>query len=68
MKNVADLIFEGHGTLVLVHPDSQKGRDWLDEHCGEGEARTYFGDALVVEHRYAADLARVATSEGLMVS
>jgi hypothetical protein len=68
MKNFADLIFESHGTLVLVHPDSERGGDWLEEHCAEGEDHTYFGEALVVEHRYAADLALVAISDGLMVS
>jgi hypothetical protein len=68
VKDIADLIFEHYGALVLVHPNSEQGRDWLDEHCEEGEEHTYFGDALVVEHRYAADLALVAKTDGLVVS
>ena len=44
------------------------GRAWLAEHCPEGDAHTYFGDALVVEHRFAAGLAEGAAADGLQVS
>ena len=68
MEHANDLLIESHGTLVLVHPISDRGRAWLAEHCPEGDERTYLGDALVVEHRYASGLAEVAASDGLLVS
>ncbi len=68
MSDNADLIVEAHGTLVLVYPLSDEGRAWLAEHCPMGEEHDYLGDALVVEHRYAADLAGGAATDGLRVS
>jgi hypothetical protein len=64
----ADLAFEDHGSLVLAQPLSERGRSWLAEHCPAGDDHTYYGDALVVEHRYAADLAQTAHADGLQVS
>lgn len=67
MEHANDLIFEGHGTLVLVHPVSDRGLAWLAERCPEGEAHTYLGNALVVEHRFADGLAGGAVADGLLV-
>ncbi|WP_152054387.1 hypothetical protein [Tautonia marina] len=68
MNDVADLSIANHGSLVLVSPVSDEGRAWLEEHCPEDDDHIYFGDALVVEPRYAADLAEGATADRLMVS
>lgn len=68
MNDVADLNFEDHGTLVLVSPFSDEGRAWLGERCPGDDDRIYVGDALVVEHRFAADLAKGAADDGLVVS
>lgn len=43
---------EGHGTIVLVWPQTKDVRRWLEEHT-DG---TWFGRALVVEPRYVEDL------------
>lgn len=56
-----DLIFESHGSLVLVSPISDEGRGWLEENCPEDDDHIYFGCALVVEPRYAAGIAEGAT-------
>lgn len=68
MNHVADLKFEGQGSLVLVHPVSDEGRAWLEEHCPDGDEHVYLEYALVVEHRFAADLAEGAEADGLVVS
>jgi hypothetical protein len=68
LRRLPDLSFENHGTLYLARPVSRRGRAWLDEHCPRGDDHTYRGDALVVERRYAPDLAEVAASDGLEVS
>ena len=43
------------GTVFLFTPHTEKAEQWIAENV-VGEA-TYFGGALVVEHRYARDLA-----------
>jgi hypothetical protein len=63
-----DLRFENHGTLFLARPISERGQAWLDERCPQGDDHTYWGDALVVERRYAAELAQAASDDGLGVS
>ncbi|QDV35592.1 hypothetical protein [Tautonia plasticadhaerens] len=68
MSDNAGLIVEPHGSLVLVLPVSDLGRVWLAKHYPEGDEHAYLGDALVVEHRYAADLAGGVTADGLLVS
>jgi hypothetical protein len=63
-----DLSFENHGTLFLARPVGERGQTWLDEHCPQGDDHTYWGDVLVVERRYAAQLAQAASDDGLGVS
>ena len=63
-----DLSFENHGTLFLARPVSERGQVWLDDHCPRGDDHTYWGDGLVVERRYAANLARAAAGDGLEMS
>lgn len=68
MEKSADLLFEDHGGLVLAQPLSERGRSWLAENCPAGDDHMYYGEALVVEHRYAADLAQTAHADGVLVS
>lgn len=61
---MTDLRVENHSSIYLVRPETAAGREWLEEHT-DG---TWFGDALVVEHRYVADLVSGAAEDGLGVS
>lgn len=50
-----DCLVENHGTIFLFRPQTERARRWLVEHV-QADAQ-YYGGALVVEHRYAAELA-----------
>jgi len=58
-----DIRLRNEGNLILFEALSGAGRNWLEENT-DG---TWFGPALVVEHRYAAPLAEGAIEAGLEV-
>jgi hypothetical protein len=64
-KAAADYAVENHGTLFLFRPLTEEARENLANNVGE-EAQ-WFGGALVVEHRYALDLAARLRGEGWVV-
>jgi hypothetical protein len=59
-----DIHVENHGSIFLFRPETDTGREWLAEHT-DGQ---WWGGALVVEPRYARDLADGAMAEGLEIS
>ena len=59
----ADIRISDHGTVFLFHPLTPSGQSWLDENIGAGAMM--FGDAVVVEHHYARDLAIGMQTDGL---
>lgn len=62
------LSITNHGSLVLIGADAADRdafADWISEHVG-GEAQ-FFGDALVVEPRYVADLVDGLEEDGFRV-
>ena len=61
-----DISIENHGTIFLFRLNTQAATDWVEEHV-QSDAQ-FFGDALVVEHRYARDLATAAVADGLAVA
>jgi len=61
-----DLVFENHGSIFLIRPISQIGRQWLDENVGD-ENTQMFGDAIACEPRYVEAIFRGAQSDGLTV-
>jgi len=62
----ADISIENHGTIFLFRLNTQAATEWVEEHV-QSDAQ-FFGDALVVEHRYAKDLATAAVADGLAVA
>ncbi len=61
-----DISIENHGTIFLFRLNTQAATEWVEEHV-QSDAQ-FFGDALVVEHRYARDLATAAVADGLAVA
>lgn len=59
-----DLQFSNPGSFALCMPLTDYGRDWLAENVGDGETLT-FGGAIVIEHRYLADIVLGARDDGL---
>ncbi len=59
---MADLLVHGGGSVYLLRPTSPLGAAWIDEHISPDA--TWFGGALVVEHRFVEDLLEGARDAG----
>jgi hypothetical protein len=62
---MADVVVQNHGSVVLVHPQTEEAKAWIEENVVEPQ---YFGQALVVEPRYVIGLARGMEEHGLKVA
>ena len=56
VPNTPDVLVQNDGTVFLFCPLTSQGREWIDEHV-QSDA-LWFGNALVVEHRFAWGLAQ----------
>ncbi len=66
MANNTDLRTECHGSIYLLRPLTDAGREWIEENINLEEAQTW-GGAVVVEHRYIWDIVAGAEMAGLLV-
>lgn len=60
------LVSREGGSIFLVAPCSRKGREWIEENVDD-VASQFWGDALVVEHRYMEALFDGMIDDGLVV-
>ena len=60
-----DLLIRDHGSIFLLTAVTPAGKEWVAEHI-PADAQT-FGKAIVVEHRYIADIVNGARADGLNV-
>ncbi len=60
-----DIQIENHGSIVLFQPMNKEAKAWINDHV-QDDAQ-WFGRALAVEPRYAADLAQGMVEDGLVV-
>ena len=65
-KTTPDVLVRNEGTVFLFCPLTPHAREWIDEYV-QSDAQ-WFGNALVVEHRYAWGLAQVMKEEGLVLA
>jgi hypothetical protein len=61
-----DLLVENHGSIFLLRPITASGQSWLQENV-VGEETKLFGNAVVCEPRYVANIVFGARCEGLVV-
>jgi len=61
-----DFCCENHGSLFLLFPLTQHARSWIEEHLPEDAQ--WFGNAVVVEHRYIWTVLDGIQDAGLAVS
>ncbi len=64
-KPKPDFRIEGHSTIYLVHPLNDPAEAYLHEHTADDA--TWFAGALVVEHRFIADLVTDLRAHGFLV-
>jgi hypothetical protein len=60
-----DFTVQDEGTLALLTPKTERAQAWVDNHI-DPEHETWC-DAVVIEHRYAADIIAGAQAHGLTV-
>jgi len=63
-----DVTFKNHGSIFTATLHTQKAKTWVADNVGEGDEITYWGGTLVIEHRYARDIADGMIADGLTVS
>jgi hypothetical protein len=63
--NSPDVLVHDAGTLFAFCPLTARAKAWIDENV-QPDAQ-WFGDALIVEHRFAWGLAQGMKDEGLVL-
>jgi hypothetical protein len=65
-ESTPDVLVRNEGTVFLFCPLTLRAKEWIDEHVQSDSQ--WFGNALVVEHRYAWGLAEGMKDEGLLLA
>jgi hypothetical protein len=60
-----DVTVTGGGSVFLFILHTKAAKRWVDRNVSS--ERTYLGNGLAVEHRYAQDLAAGMTGDGLVL-
>jgi len=60
-----DVLVRNEGSIFLFQPVTSRAKTWIAEHVQPDTQ--WFGDALVVEHRYAVELAAAMRDTGLVL-
>jgi hypothetical protein len=63
--NNGDFEVQNEGTIYLLRPLTPAARAWVAVHISDDAQ--YFGDAVVVEHRYIRDIVAGIIADGLRV-
>lgn len=65
-KRQTDLRLENHGSVCILYPETDRGRDWIAENLPE-DVMTWGPDGIVIEPRYVGDILQGAEHDGLTV-
>lgn len=65
-KPQKDFTVTNHGSIVLLAPNTEAARNWLDAHIDYAEAQ-WWVTSLVVEPRYIQDILFGIESDGLTI-
>ena len=60
-----DFELSGGGTVYLLRPVSRAAHNWVEDHLPDDA--TWFGGAVVVEHRHIGPIIGGAIGDGLVV-
>ena len=66
VPEVVDVEVQNHGSLMVFNLNTADAQEWVEEHVG-GETTWWGENGLVVEPRYAQDLAAGMVGDGLVV-
>ena len=62
-----DFLCENHGSIFLLKPLTPSATSWIEEHIGQDNGFQPYLPAVVVEHRYIADIVEGIQNDGLAV-
>jgi hypothetical protein len=65
VPNTPDVLVCNEGTVFLFCPLTSRGKEWIGDHVQPDAL--WFGNALVVEHRFAWGLAQGMKDVGLVL-
>jgi hypothetical protein len=61
-----DFKFANHGNLALLTPTSSNAADWCEVHLPSDATR--WGEAFVIEPRYASDILEGIVDDGMAIA
>lgn len=65
---MVDVTVEHHGSIVLLKPQTDVGRAWLEDNIGPDNGyQPYWPGSVVVEPRYVVDIIYGLQNDGLEV-
>jgi len=62
-----DITVQNEGSIFILRGRTEIGKDWIEEHCQEGDFNPFGHGARLAEHRYIGDIVRGAIGDGLVV-
>ena len=66
--HAADVRVENHGSIVLLVPLTDNGREWIVENIGEGNGFQPYFPTVVAEPRYVQNIIDGMMAGGLVVA
>jgi hypothetical protein len=67
-QKVPDFELANHGSLYLLHPLNSMAKEWMNEHLPmDSEETQFWGDAIVIEHRYVSAIVDGIIADGLVL-
>ncbi len=64
---MADVLVRNEGSILMLTPDSDSGREWIDENLGL-ESWQWLGNSCAIEWRYAPAIIEGMWEDGLEVT
>jgi hypothetical protein len=62
---MTDLSFADRGSTWLMHSNTEAGAEWIDKYIPKNAPTV--GKAIVIGHRYALSVVKLAINDGLVV-
>jgi hypothetical protein len=65
MYTETDFTVQNEGSIFLLYPHTQAANVWVSDHIPD--YAQYFGNAVVIEHRYILDVVDGIKTDGLVI-
>ncbi len=65
--NPPDILIQDHGSVVLLVPETDAGRAWVEHNIGRDNGYQPYWPTVLAEPRYVTDIVLGARRDGLQV-